>query len=157
MRTSSLERLFFTSAVFIVRTDSKVSFSLRRICTSFLWLLSSLEMFLICVWMVGWVLLRSEVFPWGRRGWSQSCCRCRSWIKVKLYLIDNQQMPFELGAKKAGLSLVRAFLHSVEGVRPYECTYVVLSPRKWSSATQLTTNSRTIVMERSFLPEVLLV
>lgn len=38
--------------------------------------------------------------------------------KTKLYLIDNQQMPFELGAKKAGLSLVRAFLHSVEGVRP---------------------------------------
>jgi hypothetical protein len=28
-------------------------------------------------------------------------------------------MPFELGAKKAGLSLVRAFLHSIEGVNPY--------------------------------------
>jgi len=28
-------------------------------------------------------------------------------------------MPFELGAKKAGLSLVHAFLHSVEGARPY--------------------------------------
>ena len=47
MRTSSLERLFLTSAVFMVRTDSRVSFSERRICTSFLWLLSSLEMFLI--------------------------------------------------------------------------------------------------------------
>jgi hypothetical protein len=33
-------------------------------------------------------------------------------------LIINK-MPFELGAKKAGLSLVRAFLHSIEGVRPY--------------------------------------
>lgn len=40
MRTSSLERLFLTSAVFMVSTDSSVSFSLRRICTSFLWLLS---------------------------------------------------------------------------------------------------------------------
>lgn len=28
-------------------------------------------------------------------------------------------MPFEIGAKKAGLSLVRAFLHSIEGVSPY--------------------------------------
>ena len=28
-------------------------------------------------------------------------------------------MPFEIGAKKAGLNLVRAFLHSIEGVRPY--------------------------------------
>jgi hypothetical protein len=54
IRTSSLERLFFTSAVFIVRTDSRVSFSLLRICTSFLWLLSSLEMFLICCCFSGW-------------------------------------------------------------------------------------------------------
>jgi len=27
-------------------------------------------------------------------------------------------MPFELGAKKAGLSLVRGFLQSIEGIRP---------------------------------------
>ena len=47
MRTSSFDKLFLTSAVFMVRTDSRVSFSLRRICTSFLWLLSSFEMFLI--------------------------------------------------------------------------------------------------------------
>jgi hypothetical protein len=45
-----LERLFLTSAVFMVRTDSRVSFSDLRICTYFLWLLSSLEMFLICCW-----------------------------------------------------------------------------------------------------------
>ena len=52
MRTSSLDRLFLTSAVFMVSTDSKVSFSLLRICTYFLWLLSSLEIFLICCWMI---------------------------------------------------------------------------------------------------------
>jgi len=63
MRTSSLERLFFTSAVFIVSTDSKVSFSLRRICTSFLWLLSSLEIFLICCCLEDDVLQESEAFP----------------------------------------------------------------------------------------------
>jgi hypothetical protein len=40
MRTSSLERLFLTSAVFMVSTDSRVSFSERSTCTSFLWLLS---------------------------------------------------------------------------------------------------------------------
>ena len=51
--TSSLLRLFLTSAVFMVRTDSRVSFSLLRICTSFLWLLSSLEMFLIWFWVRG--------------------------------------------------------------------------------------------------------
>jgi len=27
-------------------------------------------------------------------------------------------MPFELAAKKAGLSLVRGFLHSIEGLKP---------------------------------------
>lgn len=68
MRTSSLERLFFTSAVFIVRTDSKVSFSLLSICTSFLWLLSSLEMFLICCCLRDDVLRESEAFPWVRQG-----------------------------------------------------------------------------------------
>ena len=51
IRTNSLLRLFFTSAVFIVSTDSRVSFSLRRICTSFLWLFSSFEMFLIWFWV----------------------------------------------------------------------------------------------------------
>lgn len=51
MRTSSLDRLFLTSAVFMVRTDSKVSFSLLRIWTYFLWLFSSLEMFFICCWV----------------------------------------------------------------------------------------------------------
>ncbi len=73
MRTSSLERLFFTSAVFIVSTDSKVSFSLLSICTSFLWLLSSLEMFLICCCLRDDVLRESEAFPWVRRDWSRSC------------------------------------------------------------------------------------
>ena len=38
--TNSLDRLFLTSAVFIVSTDSRVSFSLLRIWTSFLWLFS---------------------------------------------------------------------------------------------------------------------
>jgi hypothetical protein len=37
----------------------------------------------------------------------------------------NQQMPFELGAKKAGLSLVRSFLHSIEGVKPYSSLHSV--------------------------------
>lgn len=73
MRTSSLERLFFTSAVFIVSTDSRVSFSLLRICTSFLWLLSSLEMFLICCWLVDEVLREFEAFPWAMQGWNRSC------------------------------------------------------------------------------------
>ena len=63
MRTSSLERLFLTSAVFMVSTDSRVSFSLRRICTSFLWLLSSLEMFLIWFCLRGWVPRGSAACP----------------------------------------------------------------------------------------------
>lgn len=75
MRTSSLDKLFLTSAVFMVSTDSSVSFSLRRIWTSFLWLLSSLEMFLICCWMEVLVPRVFEVCLWGRRGWSRSCCR----------------------------------------------------------------------------------
>ena len=50
--TNSFDRLFFTSAVFIVSTDSKVSFSDLNICTSFLWLLSSLEMLFICCWII---------------------------------------------------------------------------------------------------------
>jgi hypothetical protein len=74
MRTSSFERLFFTSAVFIVSTDSRVSFSLRRICTYFLWLLSSLEMFLICC-LLRWRLPRGfAACLWVMRGLSRSCC-----------------------------------------------------------------------------------
>jgi hypothetical protein len=56
IRTSSLDRVFLTSDVFIVRTDSRVSFSLRSTCTSFLWLLSSLEMLRICCYMEHHVL-----------------------------------------------------------------------------------------------------
>ena len=75
-----MDRLFFTSAVFIVRTDSRVSFSLLRICTSFLWLLSSLEMFFICCWLREKLPRESEAFPWGRQDWSWSSVpfRC-SW------------------------------------------------------------------------------
>lgn len=54
--TSSLDKLFLTSAVFMVKTDSRVSFSLLSICTYFLWLLSSLEMFLI------WVCVGEQVY-----------------------------------------------------------------------------------------------
>ena len=88
MRTNSLDRLFFTSAVFIVNTDSRVSFSLLRICTYFLWLLSSLEMFLICCWVRWGLLLGFGVCPWARQGcyWRigrfrcRSCCRfCQPW------------------------------------------------------------------------------
>jgi hypothetical protein len=57
-------------------------------------------------------------------------------------------MPFELGAKKAGLSLVRAFLHSVEGARPYLTFYLVLSQKQSEDATLLATSSRAIVMEK---------
>lgn len=50
MRTSSLDRVFLTSDVFMVSTDSRVSFSLLSTWTSFLWLLSSLEILRICCW-----------------------------------------------------------------------------------------------------------
>jgi hypothetical protein len=42
---------------------------------------------------------------------------------------NHQYMPFEQAAKKAGLSLVRAFLHSIEGVRPYFMAYSVVSAK----------------------------
>ena len=51
-------------------------------------------------------------------------------------------MPFELGAKKAGLSVVRAFLHSIEGVTPYCITYSALCQPKQSDATQSITSTR---------------
>lgn len=70
IRTSSLERLFLTSAVFMVSTDSSVSFSLLRICTSFLWLLSSFEMFFICCWVRNTVLPGIAACPSARPG----CC-----------------------------------------------------------------------------------
>jgi len=57
-------------------------------------------------------------------------------------------MPFELGAKKAGLSLVRAFLHSVEGARPYLSFYLVLSQKQSEDATLSATSSRAIVTEK---------
>ena len=82
MRTSSLERLFLTSAVFMVSTDSRVSFSLRRICTSFLWLLSSFEMFLICCCLTLCLPRVSAACPSARPGCYRSCCLCRSSIKI---------------------------------------------------------------------------
>lgn len=85
MRTSSFERLFFTSAVFIVSTDSRVSFSLLKICTSFLWLLSSLEMFLICCWVETEILIEFGAFLWEKPGWSRSYCQCRSSRNKKYY------------------------------------------------------------------------
>ena len=49
--TNSLDKLFLTSAVFIVNTDYKVSFYDLNIWTSFLWLFNSFEMFLICCYI----------------------------------------------------------------------------------------------------------
>ncbi len=68
--TNSFDKLFFTSAVFIVSTDSNVSFSDLKIWTSFLWLLSSFEMFLICCWIITNKYLKSLKFSleWGRIG-----------------------------------------------------------------------------------------
>ena len=143
MRTSSLERLFFASAVFIVRTDSKVSFSLLRIWTSFLWLFSSLEMFFICCWLIRNLPRGSEAFLSVMRDWSWSSVQSRcSWSyplfdlpskkfnkKYKhssneiLELFDiyltTPKMSYEMALRKAGLPIVRSFLHSIEGVQRY--------------------------------------
>ena len=68
-------------------------------------------------------------------------------MKNILYLIINK-MPFELGAKKAGLSLVRAFLHSIEGTRPYILNNSAHF-QKWSkNATQSATSTRPTATER---------
>ena len=63
-------------------------------------------------------------------------------------------MPFELGAKKAGLSIVRAFLHSVEGVNPYCLPYPALLPPRSSSATQSLSSTRATRTARWSQPEV---
>lgn len=57
-------------------------------------------------------------------------------------------MPFELGAKKAGLSLVRAFLHSVEGARPYTHLHPALSHKLYKNAMPSITNSKPTAMEK---------
>lgn len=82
IRTSSLLRLFLTSAVFMVRTDSRVSFSLRRICTSFLWLLSSLEMLLICCCVTHLLPPASAACPSARQGLSRNYFLYRSSINI---------------------------------------------------------------------------
>ena len=86
MRTSSFERLFLTSAVFIVRTDSRVSFSLLSIWTSFLWLLSSFEMFFICCWIILDIPIEFEVFLWEKRDcyWSFGQFSCRNYLRFCL-------------------------------------------------------------------------
>jgi len=63
-------------------------------------------------------------------------------------------MPFELGAKKAGLSLVRAFLHSIEGVRPYKQNY--LEPYKSLSRNAIPSHidSKPTVMAKSLTCKV---
>ena len=63
-------------------------------------------------------------------------------------------MPFELGAKKAGLSLVRAFMQSIEGVRPYIYNNLVVWVRQSLNATPLITNSRLIEMAKWSISEV---
>ena len=93
----------------------------------------------------GEVLRGSVACLWGRQGWSRRSCRCRSSIKLYYY----QQMPFQLGAKKAGLSLVRSFLHSIEGVKPYPTHNPELWPPKSSGVTPSITNSKASAMARS--------
>lgn len=64
-------------------------------------------------------------------------------------------MPFELGAKKAGLSLVRAFLHSVEGVRPYPPLHPAPSSNPSRNAPSSTTSSSPTAMARLSTSNVL--
>ena len=137
--TSSFDKLFFTSAVFIVSTDSKVSFSLLRICTSFLWLFSSLEMFFICCWLSQKVPREFGAFPWGRQGssWSSVQFHCswsyrlfdlpskkfnkkykhshkvKSWNHLFDIYLTTSKMSYEMALRKAGLPIVRSFLHSI--------------------------------------------
>ena len=63
-------------------------------------------------------------------------------------------MSFELGAKKAGLNLIRAFLHSVDGVRPYYPPHPAPSARPSSAATASSTSSRPTRTARSSAPAV---
>lgn len=59
-------------------------------------------------------------------------------------------MPFELAAKKAGLSVVRAFLHSIEGVKPYINFYLELSVRLPKDAPQSAINTKNTSTERLY-------
>lgn len=59
-------------------------------------------------------------------------------------------MPFELAAKKAGLSVVRAFLHSIEGVKPYPVLYLEPSVKQPKDATQSAINTKSTTMERLY-------
>ena len=65
-------------------------------------------------------------------------------------------MPFELAAKKAGLSVVRAFLHSIEGVKPYINFYLEPSVRLPKDAPQSAINTKNTSTERLYRCKVLL-
>lgn len=87
-----MDRLFFTSAVFIVNTDYRVSFSLLKIWTYFLWLLSSFDMFLICCYIIINLLRESAVCLLMK----QDCCwnfvrfNCRNCLHFDWPLLRNR-------------------------------------------------------------------